>query len=66
MGIGRLEALRPWRRKKGTGATSRWPAEPGVIGGMPQGGLDFGAVLNPEAMIQQDQHDFLRWRRAGT
>jgi propionate CoA-transferase len=30
-------------------------AEPGVIGGMPQGGLNFGASLNPQAVIQQNQ-----------
>ena len=30
-------------------------AEPGVIGGMPQGELNFGAALNPDAVIQQNQ-----------
>src|SRR5919205_2074692 len=30
-------------------------AEPGIIGGMPQSGLDFGAALNPDALIQQNQ-----------
>jgi propionate CoA-transferase len=30
-------------------------AEPGVIGGLPQSGLDFGAAINTEALIQQNQ-----------
>ncbi len=30
-------------------------AEPGVIGGLPQGGLDFGAALNPAALLHQNQ-----------
>ena len=30
-------------------------AEPGVIGGMPQGGLDFGAAVNVQALLHQNQ-----------
>ena len=30
-------------------------AEPGVIGGLPQGGLDFGAAVNTQALLHQNQ-----------
>lgn len=30
-------------------------AEPGVIGGMPQGGLNFGAAVNHQALLHQNQ-----------
>ena len=30
-------------------------AEPGVIGGVPQSGLDFGAAVNTDAVIHQNQ-----------
>src|SRR4029434_9927817 len=39
-------------------------AEPGVIGGVPQSGLDFGAAVNTDAVIQQSQQ-FAFYERGG-
>ncbi len=30
-------------------------AEPGIIGGLPQGGMDFGAAVNTHALLHQNQ-----------
>ena len=54
LGIGMPEAWRPWRPRKLLDLVTL-TAEPGIVGGLPQGGLDFGAAINPGAIIDQNQ-----------
>lgn len=59
LGIGYPESVSTIANEENILSYLTMTVEPGIIGGMPLGGLDFGASVNPEAVVSMpDQFDF--------